>query len=1323
VNWSDLLIPTLAALRKYCVLWGALFAFFADRVFPQTPNGFHYVFTEHDPATVLYDNFHQQFYAAIPGSNEVDVLSAANFSILSKINIASPYGLDLSPDGSRLYVTSNSSTFGYPSAEGFFIIDTVSLKMVDFIQPTVPPDPNQIFFPNLYTVPRFIAAMNNGQIFYNADRRGSTSSKIFAYNPVTGISTPRPPTGGGNFYDGSIQKSANGARFVILSGDTAGGDVWTYDSSADSYIAHLRIDNKVVEDAIISPDGTRVLVAGHLLYDQNLSPIIDLNPNAGFQNYRGSTFSPDGTKIYVVNTYDLLVISGGGTVSYSNPVVAVYLTASGSFLGYIPAPKFPTFPFNSGIAVSPQALGILLNDRGFAEMDLSHPNANLPGAANQTLRYANVMAPPVGNAVSPALTAVNGAGFRSGAKVYFGSTPGLNPILVSVNQLNVQPPPASPGPVDVSVTFPDGWAIYGPQAYTYGPSILYQDVDTGDSSGGTTVQLIGYGFDTPTGQPQVTVGGAPATVTKVNLSTGISPFTFPMEYLTFSTPSGAMGFADISVTTNNGSATVKNGFQYATYRQIPGVLPAQMLLDEYRGRLYVADVRTGKVLTVNTTTLAVGTLIDTAVSPATGLAMTPDGSKLLVISESTSTLTIFDFISGSVLKTLIPVPGNQPTPFLLTSVVATSRGTALVGLDDPSSSGGGAFYEVDLVSGDATSGGSVGCPANDLLFAPTSDGTNIYFTSANSGCFSLWSATSDSVVEQRAVADAATQLSTTSSGDRFSASSSIYSPTLVLTNTSAPNDFLVAQRDLVRGEKINSTGSLTYVPTTKGIEIYDVHDGQMVRSLGIPGGVASTLNGLVINRTGTLMYAAEATGIGVLQLAAAPLSIASLSPAQGSSSGGVTVTVLGSGFSNGDTLLLDGHPAVAQVVDSTKLTFVTPVTSVGKVAISVSNPGGGTYILDAAFDASTLTATSTPILTGMTPTTTQPKGGRVDLDISGSGFVASSQVLLNGQPVQTLYLSSQRIVAYIYNVQGPGQQAITVMNPPPGGGVSNALQLQVQDLTPVITSLNPSSIPAGSAAFELTVDGDGTFGPDSVVYWNGSKRPSLFVAPGRLIAQISANDVATVGTASVTVNAPSAVNLLSNAVQFTIIAPAPAVGIQPLNLAFPVQLIGTTSPTAVVVLNSTGQLPLVITSISLADQTNFTQANTCATSISPGQSCVIRVTFNPVASAPLGSITTKLTIMDNSQSSPEIVNLTGSSADFQLKSGSNALSVIAGHSVLVPLTVTSLGAALSDNIQLSCSGLPTGVACAFNPTSVILTSGSVVNLTISTSGPRSALLS
>lgn len=1277
---------------------------------------------------MLYDSFHQKFFVAVPGKNEVDVVSASSGSVDSKIFIASPYGLDLSPDGTRLYVTSNVSTLGYPSAEGFFVVDTTSLRVVDFIQPTVPLDPVQIFFPNLDTVPRFIAAMNNGKVFYNADQIGVTSSKMFAFDPGTGISTPRPPTGGGLFYDGTIQKSANGERFVVLSGDSAGGDLWTYDSASDSYIAHLRIDNKVVYDAIFSPDGTRVLAAGHLLYDQNLNQVADLNPTAGFQNYRGSAFSPDGTRIYVANSYDVTqTLPGGGTVSYSNPVVAVYQTASGTLLGYVAAPKFMTFPFNRGLAVSPQGLALLLSDRGFAEMDLSRPNASLAGTFGQTLRYPNAMTPPVGNSSAPAPVVVNGAGFRTGANVFFGSKAALSAGVTSSNTISAQPPAGRPGPVDVTVSFPDGWSIYGPEAYSYGPTVLFQDVTAGDINGGTSVQLIGYGFDTSSGQPQVTVGSAPATVTNVKLYAGISPFTLPIEYLIFTTPRGSPGVADITVTTDSGSTTVKNGFEYMAQLEIPGVLPAQMVLDESQGRLYVADVATGDVKSIDTSTRAVTPLISSSKNHASGLAITPDRSKLVVISNSGGTLTVFDLNAGSVLHTYYPVPGNQPTTLVPNGVVATSRGSAIVSLADPTTYQGGVVYEVDLATGNtaqAPLGSS--CPAiPQALFARTLDGSQIYMGSAGAGCVSLWSAAADATVEVGGHEGSIYQLSATSLGDRILVNSTTYTsaPALSLVTTSAPNDLLVSERYIVSGGKIHSTGSLKYVPTTKGVEIYDVHHGQMVLSIGIPGGVASTDDGLAIDQKGTTLYVAATSGISIIQLAAAPLSIGNLVPAQGNSSGGSTVTLLGSGFANGAVVSLDGQPASTQFLDSTKLTFVTPPTSAAKVSVSVSNPGGDTYVLDAAYDASVHQSTPVPALTALSSAAIQPRSGRADLTISGSGFVPTSQVMLNGQPVQTVYLSAQEIVTYLYDVPGPGLQAITVVNPAPGGGISNVLELQVSDANPTIINLSPSTIPAGSAAFELSVFGGGNFGPDSVVLWNGSPRPTLYVIAGELIANISANDVGVPGTASVTVDSPSAASPMSNVVQFGINPKVAAANVQPLSMTFNPQVIGTKSAAATVTLASAGQLTLTIGSISLADTSNFSQTNNCPPTLSPGQTCNIQVTFAPVASTPLGPMLSKLAISDNSSASPETVDLAASAADYQLQLGTFTGNVAAGQNATAALTVKSLGDTLADRVQLSCSGLPTGAGCNFDPSSVIPNLGGIpVTLTISTTGKTSASL-
>jgi hypothetical protein len=86
---------------------------------------------------------------------------------------------------------------------------------------------------------------------------------------------------------------------------------------------------------------------------------------------------------------------------------------------------------------------------------------------------------------------------------------------------------------------------------------------------------------------------------------------------------------------------------------------------------------------------------------------------------------------------------------------------------------------------------------------------------------------------------------------------------------------------------------------------------------------------------------------------------------------------------------------------------------------------------------------------------------------------------------------------------------------------------------PTITSLNPNSAVAGSAAFTLTVTGT-NFLSASAVQWNGSARPTTFVSSTQVQAQISAADVAPVGSFNVTVFNPTPGGGTSSAATFSL---------------------------------------------------------------------------------------------------------------------------------------------------------------------------------------------
>ena len=83
---------------------------------------------------------------------------------------------------------------------------------------------------------------------------------------------------------------------------------------------------------------------------------------------------------------------------------------------------------------------------------------------------------------------------------------------------------------------------------------------------------------------------------------------------------------------------------------------------------------------------------------------------------------------------------------------------------------------------------------------------------------------------------------------------------------------------------------------------------------------------------------------------------------------------------------------------------------------------------------------------------------------------------------------------------------MTVVNPAPGGGTSNSLAFTISaaaNPVPALTSLAPSSTPAGGAAFTLTVNGSNFVGT-SQVRWNGTARTTTFVNAGQVTAAIAA---------------------------------------------------------------------------------------------------------------------------------------------------------------------------------------------------------------------------
>ena len=158
----------------------------------------------------------------------------------------------------------------------------------------------------------------------------------------------------------------------------------------------------------------------------------------------------------------------------------------------------------------------------------------------------------------------------------------------------------------------------------------------------------------------------------------------------------------------------------------------------------------------------------------------------------------------------------------------------------------------------------------------------------------------------------------------------------------------------------------------------------------------------------------------------------------------------------------------------------------------------------------------------------------------------------------------------------------------------------------------------------LLGNGDGTF-QSHVEYGVGSGPVGVtigdFNGDGRLdLAEANFND-----------------NTVSVLLQGTTVA------LSDTSLDFGLQLVGTASSPQAVTLTNTGPIALNISSISASG--DFLQRNNCGSSLPAGESCTIRITFNPTDK---GIRTGDVTITDDAGDSPQVISLAGTGTVVQL---------------------------------------------------------------------------
>jgi hypothetical protein len=177
---------------------------------------------------------------------------------------------------------------------------------------------------------------------------------------------------------------------------------------------------------------------------------------------------------------------------------------------------------------------------------------------------------------------------------------------------------------------------------------------------------------------------------------------------------------------------------------------------------------------------------------------------------------------------------------------------------------------------------------------------------------------------------------------------------------------------------------------------------------------------------------------------------------------------------------------------------------------------------------SQITSTPTFTVSGSTATIQTLISGATDPDtsievaipaVNGQTISNIQQVLVNGSPV-SLNVGYRQI--------GLGNTIKIFVG---ASATSATVRYTVNNPVPAITGLSPANGTAGGAGFTLTVNGS-YFVNNSVVQWNGSSRSTTYVSATQLAATILATDIATSGTATVTVVNPAPGGGISNGQAF-----------------------------------------------------------------------------------------------------------------------------------------------------------------------------------------------
>ncbi|MFE3249743.1 IPT/TIG domain-containing protein [Streptomyces sp. NPDC059209] len=248
-----------------------------------------------------------------------------------------------------------------------------------------------------------------------------------------------------------------------------------------------------------------------------------------------------------------------------------------------------------------------------------------------------------------------------------------------------------------------------------------------------------------------------------------------------------------------------------------------------------------------------------------------------------------------------------------------------------------------------------------------------------------------------------------------------------------------------------------------------------------------------------------------------PPTISTISPSQGPTTGGTTVTLTGTGMTGSTAVRFASTNATSFVVNSaTQITAVSPPRAAGAAAVIVVHPTGNSNSVTFTYVVATV-----PAITSVAPSS-GPTAGGTNVTLTGTGFTGATAVTFGGIPATSFVVNSASQITAVTPAGSTGAAVVSVTTP---GGTSAPDAFFFYAAPPVLDSAAPTQGPAAGGTV-VTLTGSSLLNATAVRF--GITNAASFTVVSA--TQITATSPPGTGSSPITVITPGGT---SNPVAFT----------------------------------------------------------------------------------------------------------------------------------------------------------------------------------------------